>query len=85
MHCIDPSAAIEVARANLAEAGNETFHRASVDESGFAPGSQDFGYSLEVLHHVPDTVVTICSCVALPKSGAPLLQYLYYAFDNRPA
>jgi SAM-dependent methyltransferase len=48
-------------------------------------GSQDFGYSLGVLHHVPDTAAAIRSCVELLKPGAPLLLYLYYAFDNRPA
>ena len=84
LHCIDPSAAIEVARANLAEHTNTAFHRTSVDESGLAAGSQDFGYSLGVLHHVPDTAAAIRSCVALLKPGAPLLLYLYYAFDNRP-
>jgi SAM-dependent methyltransferase len=45
----------------------------------------DFGYSLGVLHHVPDTAAGIQSCVQKLKPGAPLLLYLYYAFDNRPA
>lgn len=84
LHCIDPSMAIEVARANLAEFANTTFHCSSVDSIGLPPGSQDFGYSLGVLHHVPDTAAAIRSCVALLKPGAPLLLYLYYAFDNRP-
>ncbi len=84
LHCIDPSAAIEVARANLVEHSNIEFHRASVDDPVFPPGSFDFGYSLGVLHHVPNTAAAIRSCVALLKPGAPLLLYLYYAFDNRP-
>ena len=84
LHCIDPSSAIEVARSNLVHAGNVSFHLASVDNSGLMPESQDFGYSLGVLHHVPDTAAAIRSCVKLLKSGAPLLLYLYYAFDNRP-
>ncbi len=37
-----------------------------------------------MLHHVPDTEAAIRSCVDLLKPGAPLLLYLYYAFDNRP-
>lgn len=85
LHCIDPSAAIDVARANLAGLAHVAFHRASVDAPGLLPGSQDFGYSLGVLHHLPDTAAAIRSCVALLKPGAPLLLYLYYAFDNRPA
>jgi SAM-dependent methyltransferase len=84
LHCVDPSSAIEVARRQLAGYDNIVFHRASVDAPQLACESQDFGYSLGVLHHVPDTVSAIRSCVALLKPGAPFLLYLYYAFDNRP-
>ena len=49
-----------------------------------AKSSQDFGYSIGVLHHVPDTQAGIKACVDLLKPGAPLLLYLYYRFDNRP-
>lgn len=85
LHCIDPSSALEVAKRNLAEFDNVQFHQASVDSSGLAPASCDFCYSLGVLHHVPDTAAAIRSCAALLKPGAPLLLYLYYAFDNRPS
>ena len=84
LHCIDPSSAIEIARTNLSAFGNVSFHRASVDSQCVPSASQDFGYSLGVLHHVPDTAAAIRSCVELLKPGAPLLLYLYYAFDNRP-
>lgn len=85
LHCIDPSeAAIRVAERNLAEQRNCSFHVASVDEIPLDDASMDFGYSLGVLHHVPDTPAGIRSCVAKLKPGAPLLLYLYYAFDNRP-
>ena len=83
LHCIDPSDAIEVAKANLANFDNLTFHRASVDQPCLPQGSQDFGYSLGVLHHVPDTQAAIRSCVDLLKPRAPFLLYLYYAFENR--
>jgi 2-polyprenyl-3-methyl-5-hydroxy-6-metoxy-1,4-benzoquinol methylase len=43
----------------------------------------DFGYSLGVLHHVPDTNQGIRDCVSMLKPGAPFLLYLYYALDNR--
>ena len=52
--------------------------------SGLPPSSQDFGYSLGVLHNVPNTAAAIRFCAELLKPGAPLLLYLYYAFDNRP-
>lgn len=84
LHCIDPSNAIEIARVNLSAHGNTSFHQASVDSQCLPSNSQDFGYSLGVLHHVPDTAAAIRSCVDLLKPGAPLLLYLYYAFDNRP-
>jgi SAM-dependent methyltransferase len=86
LHCIDASPpALSVARRNLQGAANVEFHQASVDAIPLADGSMDFGYSLGVLHHVPDTAAGIRACVAKLKPGAPLLLYLYYAFDNRPA
>jgi SAM-dependent methyltransferase len=86
LHCIDPSTkALDVARRNLAELGNCRFHCASVDAMPLADGSMDFGYSLGVLHHVPDTQAGISACVAKLKAGAPFALYLYYAFDDRPA
>jgi SAM-dependent methyltransferase len=86
LHCIDASAqALDVARRNLAGQAGCTFHHASVDDIPLPDGSMDFGYSLGVLHHVPDTAAGIRSCVAKLKPGAPFLLYLYYAFDNRPA
>ena len=84
LHCIDPSSALEVARRNLAELNNVSFHQAAVDAVPLPPGSMDFGFSLGVLHHIPDTAAAIKSCVALLKPGAPLLLYLYYRFDNQP-
>ena len=85
LHCIDPAGkALDVARRRLGGLSNVKFHNAAVDEIPLADGSQDFGYSLGVLHHVPDTEAAMASCVAKLKPGAPFLVYLYYAFDNRP-
>jgi len=83
LHCIDPSLALEVARVALASESNVSFHNASVDECPLSIGSQDFGYSLGVLHHVPDTAGALKACAAMLKPGAPFLVYLYYDFDNR--
>ncbi|MEO7941286.1 MAG: class I SAM-dependent methyltransferase [Burkholderiaceae bacterium] len=85
LHCIDPSNALDVARRNLAEYPNVEFHPAGVDDQCLADASQDFGYSLGVLHHIPDTASAMASCVRMLKPGAPFLVYLYYAFDNRSA
>lgn len=84
LHCIDPSEALDVCRKNLAEFTNVRFHRASVDNIPLDDASADFGCSLGVLHHIPDTEEGLRSCVRRLKTGAPFLLYLYYAFDNRP-
>lgn len=86
LHCIDPApAALEVARKRLEGEGNVRFHLATANDIPLADGSQDFGYSLGVLHHVPDTAAALVGCVRKLKPGAPFLVYLYYRFDNRPA
>lgn len=84
LHLIDPSSALEVAKKNLSENDNAEFHLAGVDAIPLADNSQDFGYSLGVLHHIPDTEKGLQSCVDKLKTGAPFLLYLYYRFDNRP-
>ena len=85
LHLIDASKdALAVARQNLSQAPNVSFHLASVDAMPFENGSLDFAFSLGVLHHVPDTVAGIRSIAAKLKPGAPFLIYLYYALDNRP-
>jgi len=85
LHCIDPSdRALDVARRNLGSFPNCVFHQAAVDAIPLADGSADFGYSLGVLHHVPDTQAGINACVAKLRKGAPFALYLYYSFDNRP-
>ena len=85
LHCIDASdEALAVARRNLRRYDNVIFHHRSVDHLPFADGSMDFGYSLGVLHHVPATEAGIEACVRKLKPGAPLLLYLYYAFDDAP-
>jgi SAM-dependent methyltransferase len=85
LHCIDASEkAIQVAARNLADQPNCELHVATIDSMPIADGTMDFGYSLGVLHHLPDTLSGLRACVRKLKPGAPCLLYLYYAFDNRP-
>lgn len=85
LHCIEASMnALGVAKRNLRSFENCIFHHASVESIPLEPASMDFGYSLGVLHHIPDTASGIRSCVDLLKPRAPFLLYLYYSFDNRP-
>ncbi|MBK7391775.1 MAG: class I SAM-dependent methyltransferase [Chloracidobacterium sp.] len=85
LYLFDPSNdALEVAKRNLSDSTNCEFALAGADDIPLADDSCDFGYSLGVLHHIPDTAAGLRSCVSKLKSGAPFLCYLYYSFDNRP-
>ena len=85
LHCIDASAeALEVAQRNLETAPNCRFHHASIENIPLEDGSLDFGYSLGVLHHLPDTEAGLSACVRKLRPGAPFLLYVYYALDNKP-
>ena len=84
LNCIEPSVhALNVAKENLKDSKNISFYNASVGDKTLLPSSQDFGYCLGVLHHVPDTLAGINSCSKLLKQGAPFLIYLYYNFENK--
>ncbi|HVT05043.1 MAG TPA: class I SAM-dependent methyltransferase [Thermoanaerobaculia bacterium] len=83
--CVDASeAAAAVAQENLSALPNCEVHTASISAMPIPDESADFGYSLGVLHHIPDTAAGIKSCVRKLKAGGVFLVYLYYAFDNRP-
>jgi SAM-dependent methyltransferase len=86
LYLFDPSAdALAVAKRNLDGAANCELHLAGADNIPLDDASCDFGYSLGVLHHIPDTEAGLQACVDKLRPGAPFLVYLYYNFDNRPA
>jgi len=68
----------------IADGIKTVYNQAGVDNIPLRDQSMDFGHSLGVLHHIPDTRAALAACVAKLKAGAPFLLYLYYAFDNRP-
>jgi len=83
--CLDPSKkALNIAKNNLSEFSNCFFDCSTIDDAKIEENSQDFGYCLGVLHHIPDTKKAMKSCVSKLKKNAPLLVYLYYRFDNKP-
>ena len=61
------------------------FHCSSIGNLPFEDQSLDFAYSLGVLHHIPDPEAGMRAIASKLRPGAPLLLYMYYAFDNRPA
>jgi len=84
LNCIDPSSkALEIAKKNLSGFSNINFYNASVSDNVLKDNSQDFGYCLGVLHHIPDTQKGIEDCAKLLKKDAPFLIYLYYNFENK--
>ena len=84
LNCIDPSKkALNVAKKNLSQYKNISFYNASVSDATLKKNSQDFGYCLGVLHHIPNTKQGIKDCASLLKKNAPFLLYLYYNFENR--
>jgi SAM-dependent methyltransferase len=85
LYCVDPAKeALAVAKESLKHLNNVEFMNASVDDMPLEEASQDFGYCLGVLHHIPDTLSGLKSCVSKLKEGAPFLLYLYYKFDHKP-
>lgn len=85
LNCIEPSEAIVVAKENLYKFDNIEFFNETTESCSIPENSQDFGYSLGVLHHIPDTEKAIKDCARLLKKNSPFLIYLYYNFDNKPA
>jgi len=83
LHCVDASGeAIDVARRTLVDEEGVEFHIATLEDMPVAPESCDFGYSLGVLHHIPDTERALRACVERLKFGAPFLVYLYYDLED---
>jgi SAM-dependent methyltransferase len=83
LHCVDPSSAISIAMHRLCGSSNIVFHHCALDRVPSLVKTLDFAYSLGVIHHIPDPLAAIKTCVTLLKPGAPLLLYVYYDFDNR--
>ena len=73
LHLLDASAdALAVARQNLADATNVSFHLASVGDIPVDDNSLDFAFSLGVLHHVPDTMAAIRAIANKLKAGSTI-------------
>lgn len=85
LYCIDPSEdALNVAKDKLAHFNNVEFLNYGVNDVSLEKNSVDFGYSLGVLHHIPNTLEGIKKCVNFIKPNGYFLVYLYYSLDNKP-
>ncbi len=83
IEAIDPSDAVMVASNMLGNKSNVRITKASVDTIPWDDETFDFGMSIGVLHHIPDTKKALISCVKKIKKGGYFYVYLYYRFDNR--
>ncbi len=83
IEAIDPSDAIIVADKLLNGIENIRLTKTSTDNIPFADETFDFGMSVGVLHHIPDTQKALSDCVQKIKKGGFFYVYLYYALDNR--
>lgn len=85
IEAIDPSKAIFSASKLLQNHKNIRFSIASTDNIPFDDKTFDFGMSIGVLHHIPNTQKALSDCVNKIKDGGYFYVYLYYNLDNRGA
>lgn len=83
MEAIDPSDAIYAADELLKEDDNIRLSRGSSDNIPFDDETFDFGMSIGVLHHIPNTPKALRNCVEKVKKGGYFYTYLYYNFEDR--
>ena len=83
IEAIDPSEAVLVADKMLGKKENVRITKASVDTIPWNDETFDFGMSVGVLHHIPNTRRALIDCVKKIKKGGYFYVYLYYRFDNR--
>lgn len=83
MEALDPSVAILAAGKLLSDKQNVRLIKSSADNIPFNDETFDFGMSIGVLHHIPDTQKAMADCVKKIKRGGYFYTYLYYNLDNR--
>jgi ubiquinone/menaquinone biosynthesis C-methylase UbiE len=83
IEAIDPNDAVIITDKMLGKKDNVRITKASVDTIPWDDETFDFGMSIGVLHHIPDTKKALIDCVKKIKKGGHFYVYLYYRFDNR--
>lgn len=83
MEAVDPSEAIFTADKLLGKKNNVRLSMASTDNLPFEDETFDFGMSIGVLHHIPNTEQALKDCVKKIKKGGYFYIYLYYDFENK--
>ena len=83
VEAIDPSDAVFAADELLGTSDKVRITRASINTLPWPDETFDFGMSVGVLHHIPNTQQALDECVRKIKKGGHFYVYLYYKFDNR--
>lgn len=83
IYAIDPSNAVLAADKLIGKDENVEIIKASISDLPFDDNYFDFGMSIGVLHHIPDTQLAMNDCVKKIKVGGYFYVYLYYKLDNR--
>ena len=73
-----------VAKKTLLKNKNVKFKQEDLTNISFKNNTFDFGYSLGVLHHIPEIEKAILEIYRILKPNSGLLLYLYYSFENEP-
>lgn len=82
---VDPSEAVFASDNLIGEDAKVEIVQASTDNIPYPDNHFDFGYSLGVLHHIPDTRKALNDSVKKVRPGGHFLLYLYYSLDNKSA
>lgn len=85
VHCVDPSQEALGTAAKLLKGTRTTLACASAGSLPYTAETFDFAYTLGVLHHTPHPLIGLRDVVRVVRRKGPVLVYLYYALDNRPA
>ena len=83
IEAVDPSEAIFAADDLLGKQDNLRLTKASVNTLPWPDKTFDFGMSIGVLHHIPNTLAALEACVQKIKIGGYFYLYIYYKLDNR--
>ena len=83
IYAIDPSIAVLSADNLIGEDESIEIVKASISNLPFEDNFFDFGMSIGVLHHIPDTQKAMNDCVKKIKHGGYFYTYLYYSLDDR--
>jgi ubiquinone/menaquinone biosynthesis C-methylase UbiE len=85
IEAVDPSNSIFAADNLLGTISNVRLSKASIENIPFPDKTFDFVMSVGVLHHTPNTQMSMIDCVKKVKPGGHFYCYLYHNLENMRA